>query len=163
MRIRAVCLAAALIIVAPTAMAAGYSAKTNYILHCQGCHGADGVGLVADEVPPLLNSMGYFLHVPGGRRYLVQVPGAAHAPVDDAELAALLSYTLRRFSPDQLPDPFEPFTREEVTRNRRTATDVVPMREELILSIRERFGVRIWTLDYPRVPEPRGRFDGSVN
>jgi hypothetical protein len=162
MRASAVGLAAGLIAVAPILMGAGYSAKTNYILHCQGCHGADGLGLVAEDVPPLLNSMGYFTQLPAGRRYLIQVPGAAHAPVSDAELAELINYALLRFSSEQLPEGFEPYTREEVARNRRQKVDVVSMRKALVTEIRRRLGVQLWTTEYPRVPEP-GRAHGSLH
>lgn len=162
MRGRAVCLGAVLLAVAPALVNAGYTAKTNYILHCQGCHGADGVGRIPDQVPPLSNSMGYFLHVPGGRRYLAQVPGIAHVPIDDAEVAALLNFALRRFSSGQLPAPFVPYSTEEVARHRRAAPDVISLREELVTAIRERLGVRIWTEDDPsRGPEP-GRRGGPL-
>jgi hypothetical protein len=156
MRRGAVGLAASLLAVAPVLMGAGYNAKTNYVLHCQGCHGADGLGLVSDDVPPLLNSMGYFAQLPAGRRYLVQVPGAAFAPVSDAELAALINYALIRFSAGQLPEAFEPYTREEVARNRRQKVDVVSLRKELVTEIRRRTGVQLWTTEYPRVPEAGG-------
>ena len=100
-------------------LGAGYTPETNYILHCQGCHGADGVGGVTDKIPPLQDAVGYFLHVPDGRRFLIQVPGVAQAPLDDAEVAALLNYVLDRYSEDELPDGFVPYTAEEVARVRR--------------------------------------------
>jgi hypothetical protein len=98
--------------------------------------------------------MGYFLQVPGGRRFLIQVPGVAHAPVSDAEIAEILNFTLERYSADQLPSPFLPYTEEEVARERREPTDIVLLRSELVSMLRERFGVQIWTTDVPVVPRP---------
>lgn len=163
MRGRALWLGAALLALAPALVSAGYTAKTNYILHCQGCHGADGIGGIPGEIPPLLNSMGYFLHIPGGRSYLVQVPGVAQAPIDDAELAALLNYTLRHYSSAQLPTPFLPYSREEVARDRRSVSDIVELRAELIAAIRERLGVHVWTGGDPAQASERGRPDEPLD
>jgi hypothetical protein len=138
---------------APLLAGGGYSAKTNYILHCQGCHGADGIGGLPEKIPPLRDSMGHFLKVPGGRRFLIQVPGVAHAPVSDAEIAALLNFTLEQYSADQLPSPFLPYTEEEVARARREPTDIVVLRSELASMLLERFGVPIWTTADPIVPK----------
>jgi hypothetical protein len=54
-------------------------------LNCQGCHRADGTG-TPGSVPALADSVARFLAVPAGREYLVQVPGVAQAPLDDAAL-----------------------------------------------------------------------------
>ena len=147
-----------LVLGAPGLASSGYSATTNYILHCQGCHGADGVGGLPEKIPPLRDSIGRFLQVPGGRRFLIQVPGVAQAPISDAELAALLNFTLERYSADQLPSPFLPYTREEVARERREPTDIVLLRSELVSMLLERFGVRMWP---ETVPVVEGHSDGS--
>lgn len=128
-----------------------YSARTNYMLYCQGCHGADGVGLAARLIPPLAGAMGYFLHVDGGREYLVQVPGAAHAPISDGELAEVINYALRRFNAGKLPDGFTPYTQEEVARSRGSQADVASIRQQLVAAIERRMGVRMWTKKEPRV------------
>ena len=49
-------------------------AQADYMLNCQGCHLPDGQGFPARNVPPLNNHLGKFLHVDGGREFLVQVP-----------------------------------------------------------------------------------------
>ena len=125
-----------------------YAPETNFVLHCQGCHGADGVGGVPDEVPPLAGSVGYFVRVPGGREYLAQVPGAANAPVSNAELAALLNFMLRQYSAAEAGDDFEPYTAQEITRIRRARPDVVTLRARLVAEIRARHGVQLWTDGY---------------
>lgn len=88
------------------------SPQFNYILHCQGCHLADG-SASPGKIPPLVGS-GMFLTVDGGREFLVRVPGVSLSTIPDDELAALLNWMLERFSSDDLPVDFEPYTAEEV-------------------------------------------------
>ena len=59
-------------------------ARTNYMINCQGCHGPTALGSEAADVPRMKDFVGNFLHVPGGRAYLVQVPGSANASISDA-------------------------------------------------------------------------------
>lgn len=132
----------------PLAAAGEYAPETNYILHCQGCHGPDGIGGTPDEVPPLAGSVGYFVRVPGGREYLAQVPGAANAPITDRELAALLTFMIERYSAAEAGEAFAPYTETEVARIRRTRPDVVALRARLVADIRARLGVRVWTDGY---------------
>jgi hypothetical protein len=92
-------------------------AAEDYERQCRGCHRADGFG-VPGAIPPLTNAMGLFLRVRGGREYLIRVPGVANAPIDDARLAAVLNWSLRRYSPREIPADFTPFTAGEVARQR---------------------------------------------
>jgi hypothetical protein len=93
------------------------SPRINYILHCQGCHLVDGAG-TPEKVPALKNEVGRFLHVPGGREFLIQVPGTSQSPLTDAEVAAVLNWILENFSNEQLPDDFVPYASEEISRYR---------------------------------------------
>lgn len=94
-----------------------YSARTNYILMCQGCHLADGAG-TPDKVPALKDEVGRFLSVEGGREYLIQVPGTSQSPLNDQETAAVLNWILENFSHAELPADFTPYTTAEVARYR---------------------------------------------
>ncbi len=94
-----------------------YSARTNYILMCQGCHLADGAG-TPQKVPALKNEVGRFLQVDGGREYLIQVPGTSQSPLTDKEVAAVLNWILQNFSSAELPADFAPYTTAEVSRYR---------------------------------------------
>ena len=94
-----------------------YSARTNYILMCQGCHLEDGAG-TPEKVPALKDEVGRFLHVNGGREYLIQVPGTSQSPLTDKETAAVLNWILENFSSSELPADFSPYTGEEVARYR---------------------------------------------
>jgi hypothetical protein len=77
--------------------------------------------------------MGRLLSVKGGRSYLVQVPGAAQAPVSDGELAAVVNYMLETFNAHTLPADFKPLTAAEVTKWRKDwLPDVAAVRQLLI-------------------------------
>ena len=55
-----------------------------------------------------------------GRRYLVQVPGAAQSPLSDLELAQVLSWMVRNLSARAVPADFTDFTAAEVAEYRRS-------------------------------------------
>jgi hypothetical protein len=113
----------------------GWSPGTNYTLHCEGCHLADGRESPG-KVPALAGSMAQFLRVPEGRAYLVRVPGVANAQLEDGDLAALLDWTLRRFDAANLPSDFVPYTAGEVHRLRsEPLIAVAPARQRLLDAI----------------------------
>jgi hypothetical protein len=112
--------------------------RLDYILQCEGCHLAGGEGAPASGVPRMTGFVGRFVGVEGGRAYLVQVPGVAQAPLDDAAIAALLNWMLLRFSPDELPDPFVPYTAAEVARHRQEAPiEALKVRARLLARLEE--------------------------
>jgi hypothetical protein len=119
-----------LVACAGLATGAGADAHTDYMLHCQGCHLADGRG-APDAVPDLRGSLGALLAVPGGRAFLVHVPGSRNSPLDDAGLAGVLNWMVRAFATTPV-DPFEPYTAGEVARLRaEPPVDVAAQRSAL--------------------------------
>jgi len=107
-------------------------AQSNYMLNCQGCHLADGSGL-AGSVPSMDGFVGSFLAVPGGREFLVQVPGSANSPLSDLELAELLNWILTTMSAQQLTPDFQYYTEAEVRQLRaHTLIDVAAVRSRLV-------------------------------
>ena len=123
---------AALAGLATAGAAADESPRVLYMLHCQGCHLADGSGKPG-EVPALAGSLGRFLEVEGGRAYLVQVPGSAHAPLSDAELAAVLNWMVEAFGPEADARALRRYDAAEVARYRATPlVDVAGARAELV-------------------------------
>jgi hypothetical protein len=98
--------------------AAERTPAVDYALHCQGCHLADG-SATPGRVPALSGSLARFIQIPGGRAYLVRVPGVAQAPLDDGALAALLNWILVRFPSGGVAPDFLPYRAEEVGRLRR--------------------------------------------
>jgi hypothetical protein len=132
--VRRLAQAAVLLVLAEPASA--YGPETNYVLHCQGCHLADG-SETPGKVPPLAGSVGQFLGVPGGREFLARVPGVANAPLSDAELAALLNWTLARFDAAALPAQLDPYDAAEIGRLRaQPLVDVTSERRRLLDALR---------------------------
>ena len=100
-----------------TAGSASADPRTDYLLYCRGCHLINGNG-VPPDVPSLHDELGRILSVPGGREYLVRVPGVSQNAMTDKELAAVLNWVLGEFNADTLPRDFKPYTREEVAEAR---------------------------------------------
>ena len=74
---------------------AGYSVGVNYQLQCAGCHLGDGMGSAANDTPRMTGFVGNFLKVPGGREFLVRVPGMSQSALNNAQLADLLNWLMR--------------------------------------------------------------------
>ena len=91
----------------------------------------DGTGL-SSVVPTLHNIIGRMVAEPEGRSYIVRVPGASQAPINDEKLAEVLNWMLTEFSSDTLPKNFKPLTAKEVKRARsQLLADPVKYRAEL--------------------------------
>lgn len=109
------------------------SPQYNYLLHCAGCHQADGGGLPDGRVPGFTGNLGYFLRTPEGRRFLVQVPGSSQSPMNDQDLAEVLNWMLREFSRAEMPRVVKPFTGPEVHDLRSNPlTDVAAERARIL-------------------------------
>jgi len=105
--------------------------RSDYLLHCAGCHRPDGTGL-PPEVPSLVGPLGQIVASPAGRDYLARVPGAAQAPLTDAGLASVLNWVLSEFNADTLPASFKPLNGREVGKSRgRVLADPLKVRNEL--------------------------------
>ncbi len=115
-----------LALAAAAASALAHDAQTNYILHCQGCHTADGSGLEG-KVPSLRSTLAPFARSREGRTFLVQVPGVAQSTLTDAETAAVLNWMLRNLADDRQIAGISAFTEKEVAGYR--ATRLVNSRE----------------------------------
>jgi mono/diheme cytochrome c family protein len=110
------CGAAAPALAGPEAAISPQRARSLYLLHCSGCHQADGSGSPGFGVPSMRGVLGKFQQSTAGRAFLVQAPGARNAHLTDAELAALTNWALLAFSPATLPAGHQPYTAEEVGR-----------------------------------------------
>jgi mono/diheme cytochrome c family protein len=105
--------------------------QQDYVLNCMGCHQVDGAGQ-PPAIPNLQDRVGYFLTVPQGRAYLVQVPGAANSMLGDRELTGVLNWMVDEFAGASRPAKFEPFAVEEVAAYRRQRpADVDALRHAL--------------------------------
>jgi mono/diheme cytochrome c family protein len=121
------------------------SASTPYVdyaIHCMGCHRSDGGGAPPD-VPSLVTDLAVFLRVPGGREYLIRVPGAASSPLSDANLALVLNWVVSRFAPSDVASTFTPYTAEEVgTHRKRPLLDIQSERARLRALLADAEGTR---------------------
>jgi mono/diheme cytochrome c family protein len=97
----------------PAGVADAQRAWQNWTLNCQGCHRFDGSGSDA-TAPGIAGTVAKFLRVPGGREYLVRVPGVATSPLSDADLAEVVNWMLWRFDKEHLPASFKPYTAAEI-------------------------------------------------
>ncbi len=111
-------LAAALLVATPS-FADDARAKNNYLIHCQGCHLPNAIGMQG-KVPPMNGFVGFFMHSQQGREYLIRVPGVAGSTLSDAHLAELMNWLLRTHSSPQMPDKVRLFSAGEVGKLRRS-------------------------------------------
>jgi mono/diheme cytochrome c family protein len=86
-------------------------AAHDYLLSCAGCHTPAGTG---SATVPTLHGIDRLLARPGGRAYVLRVPGVASAPLSDARLAALLDWVFAHFGNTAAPG----FTAAEVAAAR---------------------------------------------
>lgn len=125
-------------------------AEADYMLNCQGCHLPEGQGFPDRQVPDLRHQMARFLSVPGGREFLVQVPGSAQTALNDADLARLLNWMLLRFSAAQMPADFQPYTAAEVGPLRKQPlARVSEVRSELLERIARQEQLQVSTVQTP--------------
>jgi hypothetical protein len=110
-------------------LSAAAGPRSDYLLHCGGCHLEDGSGN-PPEVPDLRRDLDWLARSPEGRSYLTRVPGASQVPISDARLAAVFNWILATYSPDR--GDLQAFSAEEVSRTRSLPLyDPLRLRHEL--------------------------------
>jgi hypothetical protein len=112
--------------------------RVDFALRCRGCHGFAGEG-TPGHVPRLDGFVGLFTQVPGGRDYLMRVPGVARSALDDTQLADVLNWMLATYGAGQVEPSFAPYSAAEVSSaRRRVLLDRRSIREELLAAMRAR-------------------------
>ena len=102
-----------------------------YMLNCWGCHRPNGEG-IPGTAPPLRGAVD-FLRVPGGREYLISVPGVALSSLSNEQAAAVMNWILKSFGNGRLPADFKPYTAGEIANARTThLLDIKKARAELV-------------------------------
>lgn len=105
--------------------------RTNFALHCQGCHLPDGSGF-AERVPDMRGELSAMVRLPEGRRYLVQVPGTANSTLDNRATAELLNWLIPEMGPKPVAG-FKPYTEAEVAALRAVKIDdIAAMRARVV-------------------------------
>ena len=132
---------------AAPAVAAERPAAVNYVLRCVGCHLPDGTGLPSAGIPDFVGKVGVFGGEEDTRRYLLHVPGVINSGLTDKETADLLNYIMDNFAGASRPDPWTPFTAEEVARLKsQDVGNVVSYRRKLAAALEAQGYV---VADYP--------------
>ncbi|GHF10928.1 hypothetical protein GCM10017044_00760 [Kordiimonas sediminis] len=110
-----------------------HRAMINYIIHCQGCHLRNGEGSEGGA-PSMVGVVANFLNAPGGREFLLRVPGVATTALDDAATAEVMNWLIFEFDKDHIPADFKPFTPDEVGHMRKKpyVEEAEKIRAELI-------------------------------
>ncbi|GAB4173039.1 MAG: hypothetical protein OHK0026_00030 [Rhodocyclaceae bacterium] len=125
-------LLACLLVPIPAQVSAAGNPRQDYLLHCAGCHQADGTGSPEHGIPNMKGVVGRFLHLPEGRAFLVKVPGTSQAALDDARIARMLNWMLVEFSRHEIPPGFAPYTTAEVSSYRSAPLDDVSAQRKAI-------------------------------
>jgi len=108
--------------------------KSDYMIHCMGCHRLDGQGM-PPEVPAFDRMLGEIIARPEGRSYLIRVPGASQSPLEDEQLARVLTWILREFSSASLPGDFQDISLQEVQKFRPFTLENPKLARQKLLAI----------------------------
>jgi mono/diheme cytochrome c family protein len=119
------------------AVAATSHARAHYVLHCAGCHGVDGAGSTAGNVPDM-RRLGDFLRVSGGREFVIKVPGVMGSGLDDRQVAEVTNWVLETIARGSVPGDHVPYDAAEVARARaKPLADVGAERRRLVEQARQ--------------------------
>jgi hypothetical protein len=117
---------------AAPSVATTHSPRSDYVLHCAGCHRVDGAGAPEKYVPDL-RQLGTFLRVEGGRQFVIQVPGVMGSGLDDRRVAGVVNWLLDTLAHASVPAGTAPYTADEVARARaQPLVDVAATRAQLV-------------------------------
>ena len=109
-----------------------HSARALYVLHCAGCHSLDGSGSSSARVPDM-RQLGQFLRIPGGREFLIQVPGVMGSGLNDEQVAQVTNWVLSSLANASMPAQHRDFDAAEVRQARRQPlVDVAATRAQLV-------------------------------
>ena len=124
----------ALFLCASTAALAqgSHNPRYDYMLKCSGCHLMDGSGGPVGGIPDFREQIGYFLVIPEGRAFLMQVAGLVTSGLTYERAAAVTNYIVENFAGASMPPDFQPYTADEARLYRETRpADLAQRRYEL--------------------------------
>ena len=121
----AAALLAAAALLGASAPASARGPDVNYMLHCSGCHTAEGVSPPLGRIPPLKDAVGHLALLPEGRRYIANVPGIRNSGLGPEDTAALLNWIVATYAGPSRPAGFTPFTGDELIAWRKDPPDDV--------------------------------------
>jgi len=107
-------------------------ARTDYMLHCSGCHGMDGLGKPEKGIPRFAEQVGHFLRLSEGRAFVMQVPGLLGVRLPDERAAAVTNWMIREFAGASMPPDFVPYSAGEARQYRESRpADIIGRRDEI--------------------------------
>ena len=96
-------------------------AKADYVEHCAGCHGVQGLSAPA-KLPELRGRVGYMMCTPATRAYLLRLPNIAKSRLsDNQQLADMLNFMVFGIGGQSVLPGTKPFTAKEVGFERQFA------------------------------------------
>ena len=119
-----------------------HSARALYVLHCAGCHSLDGSGSASARVPDM-RQLGLFLRVPGGREFLIQVPGVMGSGLNDEQVAQVTNWVLSSMASASIPAQHRVFDAAEVSQARRNPLVDVAATRSMLVQRAEQLGLQI--------------------
>lgn len=116
----------------------GQRARVDFLLHCSGCHGMDGMGKPEKGIPRFRDQIGHFLQLPDGRAFIMQVPGLLSARLPDDRAAAVTNWLLREFAGPSMPAGATPMSAAEAREYRESRpADIMAKRDVLYRKLSE--------------------------
>lgn len=96
-------------------------AKADYVEHCAGCHGVQGLSAPA-KLPELRGRVGYMMCTADTRAYLLRLPNIAKSRIsDNQQLADMLNFMVFGLGGTSVLPGTKPFTAAEVGYERQFA------------------------------------------
>ena len=96
-------------------------AKADYVEHCAGCHGVQGLSAPA-KLPELRGRVGYMMCTVDTRAYLLRLPNIAKSRIsDNQQLADMLNFMVFGLGGTSVLPGTKPFTAAEVGYERQFA------------------------------------------
>lgn len=96
-------------------------ARADYVEHCAGCHGVQGISAPA-KLPELRGRVGYMMCTPDTRAYLLRLPNIAKSRLsDNQQLADMLNFMIFGIGGQSVLAGTRPFTATEVEYERKFA------------------------------------------
>jgi len=119
-----------------------HSARALYVLHCAGCHSLDGSGSASARVPDM-RQLGLFLRVPGGREFLLQVPGVMGSGLNDEQVAQVTNWVLSSIANASIPPHHRRYDAAEVSQARRSPLVDVAATRAVLVQRAQQLGLQI--------------------
>lgn len=119
-----------------------HSARALYVLHCAGCHSLDGSGSASARVPDM-RQLGQFLRIPGGREFLIQVPGVMGSGLNDEQVAQVTNWVLSSMASASIPLHHRAFDAAEVSRARAIPLVDVAATRAVLVQRAQQLGLQI--------------------